>query len=318
MKVCINIAFGYIGKRHYFFDGDEMVSKYLEMLDPSNSGRVDLVNWSQHITPLHLSEITSSCKELGPLARASLSPEEVKLAQNLINRASKLGKEASKFGVRLLIDAEQTYVQPAISHIALDLQLKYNAKEKVDRAFIFNTYQMYLKGSLDRLKSDIERSNTLGYHFAAKLVRGAYMYSERERAENLGYENPIHETIEDTHESYDKAIQVVMHHRALGHNSEMLLGTHNEASVNHAVTMMNNLCLNRHGIYFAQLLGMADHLTYNLGEYGYKSYKYVPYGDVEEVMPYLVRRMEENGSLLRNLDSELDMIQKEIGRRLYG
>jgi proline dehydrogenase len=170
---------------------------------------------------------------------------------------------------------------------------------------------------MHRLKQDLVRADHCGYHFGVKLVRGAYMHSERLRAKSKGYPSPIHDTIEDTHVNYNKALEYIISYRHLHSNKvELLLGTHNKESIEHTIDLLHQYDNGRDYVYFAQLLGMSDNLTYNLGNLNYKSYKYVPYGKVDEVVPYLVRRIEENGSILGNVQSELSFIHAELFRRL--
>jgi len=311
------------GYRLYFNDADEMVPEYINRLDPSNTGAIDYISWSRYITFRDLPKLAASCRDIGPLALAAPSKEEIELLDNMTRRVEAVAEEAANCGVRLLIDAEQSYMQPGIDNLTVNLQQKYNCRETQERPIIFNTYQCYLKDMPERMMTDLKRSEQLAYHFAAKLVRGAYMHGERARAKEMGYPSPIHDTIEDTHKCYDESVEYILRHR-LEHNSksEVLLGSHNQPSIEKAIRLMNELDMTAGSdqaiVHFAQLLGMSDHLTFGLGKQGYRAYKYVPYGKVDEVVPYLLRRAEENSTLLGNSNKEKEMIGREIKRRIFG
>ena len=262
---------------------------------------------------MHL--LTGKCKSIGPLASASLNDDERKLMKQLQKRADSLAKLASDLGVRLMIDAEHSYFQPAIDNITTGLARKYNKNYPV----IFNTYQMYLKDSIDRLRFDIEVSKRENFKFAAKLVRGAYMDLERRRAEEKKYMDPIHSTIQDTHANYNSALVEVIHAISKGENIEIMIASHNQESVELALSTIKEKGLDSSSnIYFGQLLGMSDHLTFTLGANGFKAYKYVPYGKVDEVIPYLLRRAQENSGMLGGATKELKMLSSEIFSRLKG
>lgn len=255
---------------------------------------------------------------------------------------------ASDNKVRLLIDAEQTYYQPAIDNYVLSLQKQFNAAKDYDEPIIFNTYQCYLKDAKDRVATDLDRAHRGGYHFAAKFVRGAYMIAERERAEALGYESPIHDTLEDTHRCYNETAEMALRDRAeKGTKGEVMIASHNRQSVEQIIERMIELDIkvrsneermqrrvhnqirsrvsnavhsswqpDSGALHFAQLLGMRDDLSFSLGKAGYNAYKYVPYGLVSEVMPYLIRRAQENSDITKGMGEELQMIGQEIRRRV--
>lgn len=301
-------------------DNSHDLEEMFDLLDPDHTGRVDFITWSMMLSPKDLPRITAKCRELGPLAMASPTEEEVELIEAMFERGHKLAKEASKCGVRLLIDAEQHRFQPAIDNLVLDLQRNFNATDKTDKPIIYNTYQCYLKDTSERLTTDMERSERHSYHFGAKLVRGAYMEGERALAETLGYESPIHETIEDTHACYDESVDYLLHQSkaTTDRKVEMMLASHNQSSIEKAIETMDTLDIDPQDstICFAQLYGMTDNLTYNLGQNGFRAYKYVPYGEVHEVMPYLVRRAQENSAVAGGAAKELQMIRAELERRM--
>lgn len=236
---------------------------------------------------------------------------------NTFARIRKLVVLAEELDVRLMIDAEHSYFQPAIDNIVLDLQREFNRSAPR----IFNTFQCYLKETDAKVDEHILRTEQEGFHFAAKIVRGAYMVLERQRALDMGYPSPIQDTIEDTHACYDRTVQKIMRRPAVQRGSSkanLLVATHNQKSVEAAVKVMNDAGLDpaTSGVSFGQLLGMSDHLTFPLGQAGYRAYKYVPYGPIHEVLPYLVRRAQENSDFLGGVTKERSMLFSELLRRL--
>ncbi|CAG8770194.1 21455_t:CDS:2, partial [Dentiscutata erythropus] len=260
----------------------------------------------------------------------------------LLTRADQISETARQFNVKLLIDAEQTYFQPAIDYIAMRLSLKYNElldeSNIQDGPIIFNTLQMYLKDSISRLQRDYELSRRNKSVFAAKLVRGAYMFSERLMANESGYPDPVHDNIENTNKSYNGAVEFLLrelyenkknlvaknvngssHHLKVRNNPlEFVIASHNEETIIKACEKIEQcgIDLNSGAVYFAQLYGMCDQITYTLGHLDYPVYKYIPYGKVNEVIPYLVRRAQENSSVLDGRAAiEQNMLWNEIINR---
>jgi len=247
------------------------------------------------------------------LIDSGLNTLEVAKLRNMVDRLYKIAEFAEQRDVRLMVDAEQTYFQPAINYLVHLLQVKHNRKKPI----IFHTYQCYLRDSYQRVEKDIERAKRENYFFAAKIVRGAYIVSERARAKLMNYSDPICENIEETHNNYHSVIDLIL---SKANKPSLLIASHNQKSVEFVVRKMDELKIdpiNDH-IYFGQLLGMADHLTFSLGNNNYKAYKYVPYGPVHEVIPYLIRRAHENSSLLAggNTEIEVNLITKELWSRL--
>ncbi|GFU37299.1 proline dehydrogenase 1, mitochondrial [Trichonephila clavipes] len=219
-----------------------------------------------------------------------------------------------------MIDAEQSYFQPAINRITMEMMRKYNKK----KAIIFNTYQCYLKEAYNNVILDLELARRQGFFFGAKLVRGAYMEQERIRAQEVGYEDPINPTYEATSEMYRKTLsemlrQIVEDIQA-GNEKKIgvMVATHNEDTIRFTVKKMEELGIKpEHKVVcFGQLLGMCDQVSFLLGQAGYSVYKYVPYGPIDEVIPYLSRRALENHSLLTKVDKELRLLRKELFRRV--
>lgn len=305
-------------EHHFHLDGGKL-AEVLEYLDPNDTGRIDYISFAQMLTPYTLPTFTSKCKDIGPLALATPSEEEIVLMKKMSLRLHILAEEAANCGTKLLIDAEHTKYQPAIDSLVLELQQKFNAKDKTNRPVIFNTYQCYLKDMPGRMMTDLKRAERFSFHFAAKLVRGAYMVSERERAAKMNKESPIHDTPEDTHQCYDKVIELLLGHRHQhGPGLEIMIATHNKESIEKAVNLMSELGFDPSDetVHFAQLYGMSDNLTFTLGKHGYNAFKYLPYGEVGEVMPYLLRRAQENGDVLGNTGTEISLLQEELKKRI--
>ena len=247
--------------------------------------------------------------------QATPSEEELQLMEAMVARVRGLCRYASDHDLRSMIDAEHCYLQPAIDSIAKDMMREFNG----DVPVVYNSYQCYLKDSRFRLNADIESARRQGYKFAAKLVRGAYMVHENKVAEAEGIESPVHETVESTHANYNRCVRIMIQEVACG-RAEVMIATHNQYSVETAVRSMHDFGLQQdtNGVFFGQLLGMADHLSHVLGRHKYRAYKYVPFGPLEETMPYLIRRAQENGSLMGGVVREMNMLQSELGRRLFG
>jgi proline dehydrogenase len=306
--------------RSLFFDHEDTnIKDIFEQFDPNGTGDVDYITWSMMLKPSDLPKITSKCKEVGPLALATPTEEEIELIEKMYSRSYVLAEQAAKVGTRLLIDAEQVRFQPAIDNLVLDLQQTFNATDVTDKPIIYNTYQFYLKDASERLRTAVNRSERFDYHFGAKLVRGAYMETERLLAEDMALPSPIHDTIEATHDSYNESVDYLLAHSVQSDKQvELMCATHNQGSIEKAIDAMVKHQVDRKSstICFAQLYGMSDHLSYNLGQHGYRAYKYVPYGEVHEVIPYLLRRARENSAIVGGATIELSMIHHELARRL--
>ena len=219
-------------------------------------------------------------------------------------------KESYERNVVLMVDAEETWMQGAADNLVNEMMAKYN-KEK---AVIWNTVQMYRTGRLEYLAEDLERAKNGNYFLGYKFVRGAYMEKERARAEEKGYADPIQPTKEATDQNYNAAIDFVMTNLD---KVSAFFGTHNENSTQIVMKKMleKGLPNDYDNIHFGQLYGMSDNITYYLGEQKYNASKYLPYGTVEEVVPYLTRRAMENTSVAGQTGRELGLIQKELKRR---
>lgn len=239
-----------------------------------------------------------------------LNTEETNDFARLKERYDILSKAAYDNDIRLLIDAEDSWYQDTIDDLLYELMEKYNKK----RAIVFNTYQMYRWESLDNIKKAHQLANDKGFVLGAKLVRGAYMEVERERAEEKGYTDPICVDKEATDESYNGGIKYIVDNIS---NIELFNGTHNEYSNYYMAKIMSEAGLERNDsrIFSVQLFGMSDNISYVMADAGYNVAKYVPYGPVKHVMPYLIRRAEENTSVEGQSSRELAMLKEEMLRR---
>ena len=226
------------------------------------------------------------------------------------NRVDQIVKKASEKGLMVMIDAEESWFQNYIDGVAYRMMEKYNK----ERPVVYNTYQMYRDDMLGRLKRALMKADHDGYYLGAKLVRGAYMEKERERAQEMQYESPIHNKKEGVDNDYNEALKFCIEHiDRMG----VCAGTHNEDSSNLLVQLMKDQGLSPKDsrIFFAQLLGMSDNISFKLANLGYNVAKYVPYGPVEKVLPYLFRRAEENTSIAGQSGREYSLVTKELKRR---
>ncbi len=211
---------------------------------------------------------------------------------------------------KVMVDAEETWMQDAADQLCEEMMEKYN-KEK---AIVWNTIQMYRTGRLEYMNAHLERAREKGYFIGYKIVRGAYMEKERKRAEEQNYPDPIQPTKQSTDDNYNAGIDFVMEHLD---KVSAFFGTHNEISSELVMDKMKAKGLehdNPH-IYFGQLYGMSDNITYYLADKHYNVAKYLPYGPVKDVVPYLTRRAQENTSVAGQTGRELGLIQKELKRR---
>ena len=243
-------------------------------------------------------------------AKKMLTPAEKTAYERARQRVDRLCRAAAKADARILIDGEESWIQDAIDTLADEMMQRYNQ----ERAVVYNTYQFYRHEMLANLKKAFQRAATYNYFLGAKLVRGAYMEKERERAEERGYPDPIQPNKEATDADYNAALLYCINHKQ---RISLVCGSHNAYSNQYLTLLME-----KHGlspddprVYFAQLYGMSDHISFNLAAAGYNVAKYVPYGPVKKVMPYLFRRAEENTSVAGQSSRELEMIGQELRRR---
>lgn len=243
-------------------------------------------------------------------AKQALSPEEEMEWQKVQARVKAICEKAFTANVPVMIDAEESWIQDTIDRLAMDMMRAYN-KQKI---IVYNTYQLYRHDKLASLMSDFEVAKAEGFILGAKLVRGAYMEKERKRAAEKGYESPIQPDKESADRDYDAALYFCIE------NIEKLAivaGTHNENSCKMLAALLDEHQIphNHPHVYCSQLLGMSDNLSFNLANAGYNVAKYVPYGPVKAVLPYLFRRAQENTAIAGQMSRELGLIIKEKKRR---
>ncbi|XP_040013795.1 proline dehydrogenase 1, mitochondrial [Xiphias gladius] len=284
------------------------------------SGTIDLLDWNSLIddtTKISNLLMVPNLKtgHLESLLK-KFTAEEERQMKRMLQRVDVLAKHAMENGVRLMVDAEQTYFQPAISRLTLEMQRKFNREKPI----IFNTYQCYLKEAYDNVTVDVELSQREGWYFGAKLVRGAYMYQERARAKEIGYEDPINPDYEATNRMYHKCLEYVLEKIEHSRKANIMVASHNEDTVKFTLEKMNEMGLSptENKVYFGQLLGMCDQISFPLGQAGFPVYKYVPYGPVNEVIPYLSRRAQENRGFMKGSQRERSLLWKELKRRVLG
>lgn len=269
-------------------DGDERIP--LTVFKVTGLGRLALLEKIDAKNPLDETELA-----------------EFKRLKDRVNRICGLAHELS---VKVMIDAEESWVQDSIDALSMEMMRRYNQ----EKAIVFNTYQLYRNDKLSSLKADCKTASAEQFFLGAKLVRGAYMEKERKRALEYNYPSPIHENKQDTDTDYDQALKFCISKIDL---ISFVAGTHNESSCRVLAELLDEggIPHDHDHVYFSQLLGMSDNLSFNLAAAGYNVAKYVPYGPVEAVMPYLFRRAEENTSVAGQMGRELKLISQEKKRR---
>ncbi len=243
-------------------------------------------------------------------AKESLTSAEQQEFERLLDRCDRICKACHEAGIRVLIDAEHSWVQETIDDIARNMMEKYNKEQPI----VYNTYQLYRHDKLASLKADFAYAQTQNFFLGAKVVRGAYMEIERERAHQMGYQSPIQPDKQSSDVDYNAAIMFCLDNiEKIG----LMAGTHNDNSCLLLANEMQKrgIPANHTHVFFAQLLGMSDNLSFNLGAANYNVAKYMPYGPVKSVMPYLFRRAQENTSAAGQTGRELSLIIKEKQRR---
>ncbi len=238
------------------------------------------------------------------------SAEEEEEFERIRKRMHQICKAAKEADMKVLVDAEHSWIQDTIDDLTREMMQSYNAEQAV----VYNTYQMYRHDEFASLQADFALAKTAGFYLGAKLVRGAYMEIERERAQKMNYPSPIQPNKAAADLDYDKALHFCLENLDyIG----LMAGTHNEESSRLLAIEMDRMGLahDDERIYFSQLLGMSDNLTFNLSAAGYNVAKYMPYGPIKSVMPYLFRRAQENTSVAGQTSRELNLIVREMERR---
>jgi proline dehydrogenase len=240
-----------------------------------------------------------------------LNDEEKAEWNRVVGRMEKIVKAAASAGnVGVLVDAEETWIQDPVDAVTMQMMEKYNKQ----RGIVYNTIQLYRSDRLQFLKNSFEQSKQKDFLLAVKLVRGAYMEKERKRASKLSYPCPIQPDKASTDREYNTGLKFCINNID---RIALIVATHNEYSSIYATRLMNDKQIpHRHErIHFSQLYGMSDNITFNLAREGYSVSKYVPFGPINDVIPYLMRRAQENSSVAGQTGRELSLIKKEIARR---
>jgi len=289
---------------------DDVTSHIIEAIDFAATQNnipfvsVKLTGIASYVLLEHLNE--------APRLRSGIHDSESENAswQRVRERMYAICDVAQEKGVGILLDAEETWIQDPIDRLAIELMKEYN-KEKV---VVYNTYQLYRNDRLHFLQLSHRLAKEGGFLLGAKLVRGAYMEKERERAIKLGYTSPIHLNKEATDKDFDAAATYCISNKD---TISLLLATHNEASNIAIASAMTNLSFEKNDqhVHFSQLFGMGDHITFNMAVQGYNVSKYLPFGPINEVIPYLMRRAEENTSVNGQTNKELVLLKTELARR---
>ncbi len=240
----------------------------------------------------------------------TLSRSEEEAYKAVVKRVEAISLAAFEKGVSVFFDAEESWVQKPIDELVNSMMRRFNK----ERAVIYNTFQLYRHDRLAYMIETAEAARSEGWIFGSKIVRGAYMEKERLRAKEMGYPSPIFPDKVSTDKAYDEALRYLVEHVDTIASCN---ATHNAESCMKMATWIDELRIDRNHphLNFSQLYGMSDHLTFNLADCGYNVAKYVPYGRVEEVIPYLLRRAQENASVTGEMSRELDLIHKEMKRR---
>lgn len=239
-----------------------------------------------------------------------LTSSEKQEWQRILNRFDAVCKMAYEKNVKIMVDAEDSWMQDAADDLVFEMMKKYNR----EKAVVWNTVQMYRTKRLEYLAKDLKRAEENQFYLGYKFVRGAYMEKERNRAAEMNYEDPIQPTKQATDDNYNAAIDFTINNP---NRVSAFFGTHNEKSTELVMDKMKEKGLQNNDphFYFGQLYGMSDNISFVLGEMNYNVSKYLPYGPVKDVVPYLTRRAQENTSVAGQTGRELGLISKELKRR---
>ncbi|XP_032751062.1 hydroxyproline dehydrogenase [Rattus rattus] len=271
---------------------------------------------SSELSPERLAEAMESGRNL---QLSCLSTEQNQHLQASLSRLHRVAQHARAQDVRLLVDAEYTFINPALSLLVAALGMRWNSSEE-EGPWVWNTYQAYLKDTHERLEWDAKAAHEAGLAFGVKLVRGAYLDKERSVTQLHGKEDCTQPDYEATNRSYSRCLELMLR-RVSNHGARchLMVASHNEESIRQATRRMWELGIPLDGpVCFGQLLGMCDHVSLALGQAGYLVYKSIPYGCLEEVIPYLIRRAQENRSVLQGARREQALLSQELWRRLLG
>lgn len=286
-----------------------------EDLDTALENFLDAVRYAAKVDNIPVVSVKVSALAKNNLLERKQSQEKLNEKDTLLfervrHRLNKMCELGASLGVKIFIDAEESWIQDTIDHLVEEMMATYNK----DQVFIYQTYQLYRHDRLQYLYDSFAKAQKEGYMLGAKLVRGAYMEKERERAEDKDFPSPIHRNKAATDHDFNKAIAF-----CVDHYKEMAscTATHNMESCLYKAELIGkrNLPARHAHLNFCQLYGMSDHITYNLAAAGYNVAKYVVYGPVKEIVPYLIRRAEENTAVSGEFSREYQLITTEVKRR---
>lgn len=240
----------------------------------------------------------------------ALAADEKAEWKRVEERLRKICILAAEKNIGVLIDAEESWIQDPVDVLTIQMMDEFNKT----KAIVFNTAQMYRHDRLAFVKDSIEAAQKRGFILGMKLVRGAYMEKERARAKEMNYDSPIQPDKASSDRDYDEALRLCIQHLDF---TSVIVATHNEQSSLLAANLLKekNLPLDHPHLHFSQLYGMSDHITFNLAKAGYSVSKYLPFGPIKDVIPYLMRRAQENSSVAGQTNRELALIKKELSRR---
>ncbi|MBG9374890.1 proline dehydrogenase family protein [Panacibacter sp. DH6] len=250
-----------------------------------------------------------------PRLRSGVHDHEEEIAERdrVYDRMYRICEAAAEKGVGVLVDAEESWIQDPVDRLVIDMMSIFNK----ERPIVYNTIQLYRHDRLQFLKMSHRIARQKQFKLAVKLVRGAYMEKERARADEHGYPSPIQPDKESTDRDYNEAVRFCLENIA---DTAVIVASHNEESNLLAAQLLDEKGLqhNHPNVHFSQLYGMSDNITFNLGKAGYSVSKYLPFGPIRDVIPYLMRRAQENTSVSGQTGRELSLINKELERRKAG
>lgn len=295
----------------YSVEGKESEADF----DAAKNKKLELVEFAKNKTEIPF--VVMKPTALGRFAlwvkvsdKKTLTEKEQAEWERVVERFDAICKATFEANLSILVDAEESWMQDAADDLVKLMMTRYNKT----RVTVFNTLQCYRWDRVDYLKTLHAEAKAQGFKLGMKIVRGAYMEKERDRAEEKGYKSPICVTKEETDTTFNTALQYILDNLD---GISLFVGTHNEASSYLAMDVMNSkqLTANDSRVWFGQLYGMSDHISFNLAEKGFNTAKLIPFGPVKEVIPYLIRRAEENTSVAGQTGRELSLLQKEKKRR---
>ncbi len=295
----------------YSVEGTELEEVFevhtAEMLETIEKARQEPVN---PFCVFKVSGIASNVLLEQVSAQQPLNQAQQLAWERVLLRMDKIVAQAQQHDVRIMIDAEESWIQDAIDDAVQALMKRYNT----DRALVINTYQMYRHDMLQKLREAFHHAATHNYYLGVKLVRGAYMEKERERAEEMGYPSPIQPHKQATDDDFNLALKFCVDNLQ---RIVLCCGSHNEYSNYYLTVLMDKYGIkpNDSRVHFIQLYGMSDNISFNLAHAGYNVAKYVPYGPINKVMPYLFRRADENTAISGQTNQEYRLIKSELKRR---